>query len=181
MKSLLRDTLAVIIIAAIIIFGLQLTAQKFVIEGPSMNPTFHDGQQVLVNKLIYKIHKPQRGDVIIFYPPINGSEEYIKRVIGLPGEYVQIQNGIVYIHQPDGTVLQLTEPYEEAPADADYTSGIIPPDHYFVMGDNRNNSSDSRGGWTVPLGNITGKAWLSIWPPSKWGIVTNHMVATPVK
>ena len=116
MKSLLRDTASVIIIAAIIILGLQFTAQKFIIDGPSMNDTFHDGQQLLVNKLVYKFHEPQRGDVIVFFPPNSNGEEYIKRIIGLPGEFVTITDGVVTIHKPDGSSFHLDEPYVDDPA-----------------------------------------------------------------
>ncbi len=175
MKSLFRDTVAIIIIAMVIIFGLQTVAQKFVIEGPSMYDTLHDDQQLLVNKLVYNIHAPERGDIIVFQSPNNIGEEYIKRIIGLPGELVVIEDGAVFIHQADGTVLTLDEPYIFEPANRSFEGTIIPENSYFVLGDNRNNSSDSRGGWTLPLENIIGKAWLSVWPLDRWGLVTNGL------
>jgi len=174
MKTFFRDTLAIILIAAVIIFGLQATIQKFVVDGPSMNLTLHDGQQLLANKVVYKFHEPERGDVIIFHPPNNEKEEYIKRIIGLPGESVEIKEGIVYIHEADGTVLPLDEPYVNSPAKQPFRGDIIPENEYFVLGDNRNNSSDSRNNWTLPQENIIGKAWLSVWPLDKWGLVANH-------
>ena len=177
MKSLLRDTAAIIVIAAVIIFGLQITAQKFVIDGPSMNDTFYSGQQLLVNKLVYKVHEPERGDIIVFFPPINGDEEYIKRIIGLPGETVNIEDGTVVVIKADGTSLELDEPYITKPSNRSYQGQVIGEANYFVLGDNRNNSSDSRSGWTTPIENITGKAWLSVWPPGRWGLITNALAA----
>ena len=174
MKPFLRDTLTIFIIAAVIIFGLQATVQKFGVDGPCMYDGFQNGQQIWVNKVVYKLHEPERGDVIIFYSPNYEKEEYIKRIIGLPGESVEIKDGIVYIHKEDGTIFPLDEPYVTRPANQPFKGDIIPENEYFVMGDNRNNSSDSRYGWTVPKENIIGKAWLSIWPPDKWGLAANY-------
>ena len=175
MRAILRDTLTIIAIAAVIVAGQRAIAPKIVVDGPSMNYTLHDGQQIVVNKVIYRFHKPERGDVIVFYPPNNGKEEYIKRIIGLPGESVEIKDGVVYIHKKDGTVIPLVEHYVTDPARSSFEGEKIPANEYFVLGDNRNNSSDSRGGWTVPFQNIMGKAWLSVWPPNKWGMVVNYL------
>ena len=175
MKSLFRDTAVVVIIAAVIIFGLQTVAQKFVIEGPSMYATLQDDQQLLVNKLVYRIHPPVRGDIVVFKPPDHLGEEYIKRIIGLPGEMVVIAEGTVYIYKPDGNYFTLDEAYVPEPARRNFEGGVIPANNYFVLGDNRNNSSDSRGGWTVPAENIIGKAWLSVWPLDRWGLVSNGL------
>jgi len=177
MKSLLRDIASVILIASVVIFGLQLTAQKFIIDGPSMNDSFEHGQQILVNKLAYRFGEPQRGDVLVFLPPDDIGEEYIKRIIGLPGEYVIIKDGEVFVHQPDGNVIVLDEPYVSEQINNDYLSDIIPFNHYLMLGDNRNNSSDSRNGWTLPIENVIGKAWLSVWPPDRWGLVENVFAA----
>ena len=174
MRAFLRDTLFVIIFAAVIVAGQRAIAPKIVVDGPSMNDTLHDGQQIVVNKMVYRLHEPERGDIIVFYPPNNGKDEYIKRIIGLPGESVEIKDGKVYIHKQDGTMMLLTESYVSTPARA-FKGETIPTDEYFVMGDNRNNSSDSRGGWTVPFENIIGKAWLSVWPPDRWGLVENSL------
>lgn len=173
MSTLVRDILITLVIAVVIFIGLQATIQKYVIEGPSMNPSFDSGQLLLVNKIVYKFREPARGDVIIFQPPGNGKDDYIKRIIGLPNESVEIADGIVYIRQGD-EILTLDEPYVNGSAGSDYSSGIIPENQYFVLGDNRNNSSDSRNGWTLPRENIIGKAWLSIWPPGNWGLVSSY-------
>jgi len=174
LKTFLRDGLTVVIIAAVLVFGLQIGAQKFVVDGPSMDSSFHSGQQVLVNTVFYRFQEPERGDVIIFHPPENEKEDYIKRIIGLPGESVELKEGIVYIHK-EGTVRPLNEPYVIHKSTESFKSDIIQSNEYFVLGDNRNNSSDSRNGWTVPFNNIIGKAWASVWPPNEWGLVVNFL------
>ncbi|HEY32491.1 MAG TPA: signal peptidase I [Dehalococcoidia bacterium] len=174
MKKPIRDFLIMIAIAVVVFFGLRLTLQTYVVLGPSMEPNFYTNQRLLVNKVVYNFHEPERGDVIIFHPPYEGRDSFIKRVIGLPGERVEMTQGTVYIHQPDGSVLELDEPYIEDPARRSYLSEIIPEDEYFVLGDNRNNTDDSRNGWTVPDEDIIGKAWISIWPPDMWGMAANY-------
>jgi signal peptidase I len=161
-------------IAVLVFVGLRLTIQTYVIYGPSMQPNFYEHQRLLVSKLVYSFHDPERGDVIIFRPPYEGRDSFIKRVIGLPGERVEMRQGKVYIHQADGTILELDEPYIEDPAIRQYFSDVIPEGEYFVLGDNRNNTDDSRNGWTVPAEDIIGKAWLSIWPPDMWGTAANY-------
>ena len=143
-----------------------------------MEPNIHEGQRILINKVVYKFHEPERGDVIVFPSPDNTGEEYIKRVIGLPGEVVEMKDGVIYIHQPDGNTLTLDEEeYIADPAKNYHISNTIPEDNYFVLGDNRNNSNDSRYGWTVARQDIVGKAWLSIWPMSEWGLIPNYSLS----
>jgi signal peptidase I len=174
-RGFLRDTLLIVLIAAAIVAGQRAIIPKIVVDGPSMNNTLHNGEQIIINKITYKLRQPERGDVIVFYPPTGGSEPYIKRIIGLPGESVEIDTGKVYIHRKDGSVIKLVENYLDFPANGSYKGTTIPPDHYFVLGDNRINSSDSRAGWTVPFKNIVGKAWLSVWPVQDWGLVINYL------
>ncbi len=178
MKSFFRDTLLTLVLAAVIFFGLRAVVQNFSVEGPSMSPNFQDGQMLMVNKVVYYLHEPERGDVVILIPPFKtlDNKDYIKRIIGLPGESVEIRDNKVYIHQ-GSNVFPLDETYLHIHMYGTYTSGTIPPDSYFVLGDNRNNSSDSRGGWFVPEKNIVGKVWVSIWPPSMWGLAANHVFA----
>ncbi len=175
MKSFIREIITVLVVAAVIILGLQAVIQKFVVDGPSMNFTLHNGQQVLVNKIVYVFHEPERGDIIVFHPPPEIDEDdYIKRIIGLPGEKVVLHNGKVAIHKADGSLIELDEPYVTRPSMKDYEGNIIPEGEYFVMGDNRVNSSDSRTGWTLREEDIIGKAWLSIWPPEDWGVIADN-------
>ena len=174
MKQSLRDFLIMLVIAVAVFVGLRSTVQTYVVYGPSMKPNFEELQRLLVNKVVYKLHEPERGDVIIFRPPNNQRESFIKRIIGLPGESVEIKEGAVYIHQEESSVLLLDEPYIKEPSARSFKGGKIPENEYFVLGDNRNGSNDSRNGWTVPRNNIIGKAWLSIWPPSLWGLAANY-------
>ena len=175
MKHLLRDILVPIILAIAIFFILQAIIPSFVVISPSMEPGLQVNQRLLVNKVVYNFHEPERGDIITFYP--NGDREavpFIKRIIGLPGESVEIKQGIVYIHKENGDILTLEEPYIEKAPSHSFEGATIPEDEYFVLGDNRNNSSDSRTGWTVNRKDIIGKAWLSIWPPQEWGLAPNY-------
>ena len=165
----------VLILFAILLFtGLRLTVQSSIVDGPSMENTFQNGERILVNKLAYKFSTPQRGDVIIFHPPIPSTSPFIKRIIGLPGERVVIRNGTVTIIEANGNRFILEEPYIREPPDYDYNSGIIPSNEYFVLGDNRDDSEDSHFGWFVSRSEIIGKAWLCIWPPSQWGFAANY-------
>jgi signal peptidase I len=165
----------VLVLFAILLFiGLRLTVQSSIVDGQSMENTFQNGERILVNKLAYKFSTPQRGDVIIFHPPIPSTSPFIKRIIGLPGERVVIRNGAVTIIEANGSRFILEEPYIREAPDYDYNSGVIPPNEYFVLGDNRNDSEDSHFGWFVSRDEIIGKAWLCIWPPSQWGFAANY-------
>ncbi len=178
--ALLREILITLLMAAVVYFGLNFSLQSAVVIGQSMEPNLHDGERVLISKLAYRFGgEPKRGDVIVFTPPkqLGATGGYVKRVIGLPGERVEINNGSVYIHQTDGTRILLDESaYLNVTIIGNYISGVIPKGEYFVMGDNRNNSGDSRSGWTVPKSDIIGRTWVVIWPPSKWGLAPNHKV-----
>jgi len=169
MRTFLRETLVTVILALVIFLLLQASVQSFVIVERCMEPQFHEGDRLLVNKVVYHFSEPKRGDVIILHPPSDPKAVYIKRVIALPGDTVEVKGGAVYVN---GT--KLDEPYiKEPPA---YTLGkeIIPENEYFVLGDNRNNANDSHNGWTVPRQNIIGKAWLTFWPPGEWGLVRHY-------
>ena len=175
MKTFLRETLTTLVLAVVIFFGIKAVVGNYVIDGPSMQPNFQHGQLIFVNKLVYKLHEPERGDVIVFHPfDDDMHDDFIKRIIGLPGETVGIEEGIIYIHKENGKVLPLNEPYIAEWAGFSYEGNKIPANKYFVLGDNRNNSLDSRVGWLVPRQFIVGKAWLSTWPPDKWGIVPDY-------
>lgn len=178
MKALFREVLVTFILAIAIFLLIRTTVESFIIDGSSMEPNFQDRERLLINKVVYKFRQPERGEVIIFHPPLDPKKDYIKRVIGLPSESVEIKDGVVYIHKENGDVLPLVETYIiTEPATLPFKSDIIPENEYFVLGDNRNNSYDSRN-WiehpTVPRENIVGKAWLSIWPPDEWGIVIHY-------
>ena len=177
MKLLIRDAVITILIAAVVYLGLRTTIQSFRVDGPSMQPNFETGQWVLVNKLAFKFGTPHRGDVIIFKSPHDRNSNLIKRVIGLPGESVELKNGTVYIHQTDGKTIALEESYIAYKDTRSFTGTKIPEGYIFVLGDNRPVADDSRYGWLVPDTDIYGKAWLSTWPPSDWGLAANRIPA----
>jgi signal peptidase I len=180
MRTLIRETLQVILLALVIFFAIHFMIQNFRIDGTSMEPNVHNGEYVIVNKTAYWFgHNPQRGDVVVFQAPDQPQNDRVKRVIGLPGETVEVRSdGTVYVNGQ-----QLEEPY--LPSHHSGTSGTwtVPEDEYFVMGDNRSVSYDSREGGPVPRSNIIGKAWLIIWPLHDWGWAPNRSIvmaaATP--
>ena len=169
---LLRDI--VLIIAVFVLFGV-FVAQPVVVEGTSMLPQLHDGERLLVNKLVYyKIQTVgwghlERGDIVVFWFPKEPDKSYVKRIIGLPGETVEVRNGKVLI---DGQ--ELNETY----LDAEHNKSLptfaprkVEDHFYFVMGDNRDNSSDSRYWGLVPEKYIYGKAFFRYWQPSNMGFL----------
>jgi signal peptidase I len=168
-RSLLREVIETILLTIIIFLVLNVTTGRFQVRGSSMEPTLHNGQYLVIGKVVYWIHPPERGDVIVFQPPQNPGEDYIKRVVGLPGEQVEIRDGAVWV---DG--VRLEEPYVTSlgPYSNTWTLG---DGEYFVLGDNRANSSDSHTWGTLPEENIVGKAWLCYWPPEEWSLVAHHV------
>ncbi len=212
----IRELVETVLFILLVFFIFRGLLQNFRIDGQSMEPNFHNHQYIWVNKviyfhfdanaplrvlpgqrdlapeMIYPYQVPRRGDVVVLEPPgydYSGStEDYIKRVIGLPGETIQIKGGLVYIagrplkeSVQDGGYLaettdcyggRLCEPY------------LIPAGHVVVLGDHRNNSQDSRV-WVddpaLPLDRIVGKAWLTYWPQAQWGLITSPTYAETSK
>jgi signal peptidase I len=164
-ENFFTELLKFIALAAIIVVPLRLfVAQPFVVSGASMDPAFRNGQYLIVDELSYHVAAPQRGDVIIFRYPKDTSEFFIKRIVGLPGETVVVHNGAVEIRHVDGTTAALDEPYvvnQGNGADATYPVG---DGEYFVMGDNRPESSDSRTWGLLPRTDIIGRAFLRLLP-----------------
>jgi|GEM_PF-261349 len=191
--SVIREVVETLLLAALIFFAVRLVVLNFRVDGESMIPNLHDREMLLVNRNSYKsidlnalpggnkdegenrfypFSPPERGDIIVFNPPNGSKKPYIKRVIGLPGEEVTFKGGDVYINGQ-----RLDEPYiVEATrcGGNDQCDLTVQPDTVFVLGDNRNNSSDSRVFGLVPVGNIIGKAWFSYWPPSDMGLVPHY-------
>jgi signal peptidase I len=161
--KILREILIVFLIATVIFWGVKSTVPSFKVEGCSMWPTLEDGQYIIVNKVVYKLRSPHRGEVVVFHPPQEGNSSYIKRVIGLPGEVVEARGGRVYI---DGS--SLPEPYLEETTGR-FRQYKVPDGYYYVLGDNRGNSVDSRSFEAVPEDDIIGRAWITLWPPSEIG------------
>ena len=170
--KIFREVAITVLIAVAVFALLRLTVQSYTVVMSSMEPNFQEGECIMVNKVCYRSSGPQRGEVIVFNPPPPNDESrypFIKRVIGLPGDTVEIRDGKVLVN---GTALQ--EEYIMAPPNYTMPATEVPENEYFVLGDNRNNSSDSHTGWTVPRHNIIGRAWFTYWPPSKWGIVKHY-------
>lgn len=169
---LVRDIFLIIVV--FILFGV-FAVQPVVVEGTSMLPQLHDGERLLVNKLVYyKIESVswghlERGDIVVFWYPKEPDKSYVKRIIGLPGEMVEVRNGMVYV---DGQ--ELKEDYldnEHNQSLPSFPSRRVDEHHYFVMGDNRDNSSDSRYWGLVPEKYIYGKAFFRYWKPSNMGFL----------
>ncbi len=157
--SFAREMLGTIVPAIIIAIAIHFfLAQATRVEGYSMEPTLYGHQRLIIEKLSYRLHKPERGDIVVIKVP-GFDELLIKRVIGLPGDRLEIKDGVVYINgQP------LDEPYINGPARGNYPQLTVPEGHIFVMGDNRNNSNDSRSFGPVAIENIVGHAWMRYWP-----------------
>ncbi len=167
-SNLLREIIETALLTAVIFLLVNTFTGRFRIEGSSMEPNLHDGEYVIIDRVSYVLHPPERGDIIVFTPP-TGDRDYIKRVIALPGDTVQVNNGQVLVN---GTALN--EPYLNATTNYALGPQTIAPDHYFVLGDNRNNSSDSHAFGSIATSAIVGRAWFVYWPPTNWGAVPHY-------
>ena len=172
LRRFLLDLLETILLAAVLFIGINAVSARIRVESISMQPTLYAGDFVIVNKLAYKLGTPSRGDIIIFHaPPDPTGEPYIKRVIGLPGDTVEVNAGKVYING-----VPLREPYIKAAPDYQKTyhvsAGML-----FVLGDNRNNSSDSHSWGPVPIQNVIGKAEVVYLPFNHWQVLNEHVAA----
>ena len=205
MRRVGRELLETVILALLIFFAVKAVVQNFRVEGASMEPSLQNEQYLLVNKAIYfrlnldRVHQflpfvpggdgrdrhlfraPRRGDVVVFRFPLDPDRDFIKRIIGVPGDSVEVRDGIVHIN---GNPLQ--EDYVQATANYSYGPKTVPEGHYFVLGDNRRNSFDSHAWGSscsaeqscdfVPEENIIGQAWISYWPFEQLGLVNNQTI-----
>jgi signal peptidase I len=164
--SWLRELVETIIPALLIALAINFfVAQPTLVRGYSMEPTLHQEERLLVEKVSYRFHQPQRGDIVVLkvaQEPI----PLVKRVIGLPGETVEIRQGKVYVNGQ-----HLDEPYLRQTPYGNMPARPVPAGSIFVLGDNRNNSNDSRYFGVVPLDDVVGKAWLRYWPLEQIGLV----------
>ena len=175
------------VLAAVVFLLLQTTVRNFRVEGSSMHPTLEDGQYLLVNRLVYlnieldrlakivpfwqadegssrkAIHAPNRGEVIVFeYPdknPNSPRKDFVKRVVGLPGETIRMHDGVVFVNE-----VELDEPYLAKKDHSNVSELTLREGEYYVLGDNRAHSNDSRAWSAVPDANLRGKAWVVYWP-----------------
>lgn len=192
-----REIVETLILAALIFFAVRMVVLNFRVDGESMVPNLHNAEMLLVNRNAYRsfdlgwlrgilpqqvgaatpdefypFDPPERGDIVVFDPPTRSDKPYIKRIIGLPGERITFNGGAVFIN---GT--RLDEPYiqDEAICERrDVCDMVVPPGEVFVLGDNRNNSQDSRVFGSVGLDRIIGKAWLTYWPLPDFGFVPHY-------
>jgi signal peptidase I len=170
-SSLLREVAEVAVTALALYLIISFAVQAVHVEGLSMYATLDDNDYLIANKIDYRLHAPERGDIIILRPPSDNSKDFIKRVIALPGEKLLIVDSVVYINGH-----RLDEPYlPEAWIQLNNwsTAGpggtVMPPNQYFVMGDNRNRSQDSRIFGPISRDRIDGRAWFRIWPLDHFG------------
>ena len=164
-----REIVETVAMTLLIFLAIHFTVQNFLVDGASMQPGLHTGEYVLVNKLAYTFHAPERGDVIVFELPQDTSENLIKRVIGLPGDKLVLTQNAVTV---DG--VKLNEPYISAPDGSQQETVTVPSNNYFVMGDNRPVSDDSRDWGFVPKDDIIGKAVMLYWPLSNWESINTY-------
>ena len=185
MRTAIREIIETIILSLLLFIGIQFAVQTYQVEGASMRPTLSPGQYLLVNKLVYRhldvgggaegavidgeftqesiifpFHPPQHGEVVIFSFPDDPSRDFVKRVIGIPGDTVEIRAGRTFVNGA-----QVEEDYARLDDYDEMDALEVPINAFFVMGDNRLHSNDSRDWGTVPLENIVGRAWVRYWPP----------------
>ncbi len=162
-RSWLKDIFYAGLLSVLIVV---FVVQPVKVEGTSMMPRLRDQERIFVNKFLYHLSEVERGDIVVFWYPRNPSKSFIKRVVGLPREKVEIRSGMVLIDSR-----RLEEPYIDSTYldHRSYGPERVPDDHYFVLGDRRNSSNDSRHWGSVPQGNIFGKAVFRYWPPLRLG------------
>jgi signal peptidase I len=169
--KIFRDIIAPVLLGIAVFALFHVTIGGFKVYGSSMLPTVEEGEYIMVSKAAYFFGQPHRGDIIVFDSPQDTKTDLIKRIIALPGDTVEIRDDKVTVN---GT--PLVEPYTLESPHYLVLPEEIPAGHYFVLGDNRNNSSDSHRGWTVPRDNIVGKAWVTYWPPYRWRLIPRFKV-----
>ena len=193
MRYIIEETIQTILIALLLFIAVEVTIQNFRVEGSSMDPTLESGQYLIVNKIIYAsfelndvapyvpfvhasdgaadrtlfaFHSPVHGEVAIFHYPHNPDRDFVKRVIGLPGDTVEIKRGDVY---RNGILVE--EPYVTQNSSRSYDPVTVTSGHYYVLGDNRRASNDSRDWGLVPAEHLVGRAMFGYWPPQNFGII----------
>jgi signal peptidase I len=162
-----RDILETILPALLIVLVVNVfLAQATRVEGQSMEPNLHNNERLIIEKISYRFHPPHRGDIVVIRMPNRHSDPLIKRVVGLPGETIEIRDGHVYINGQ-----MLNEPYLEQLTYGDTGPHVIAPGYIFVLGDNRGASNDSRSFGEVTISSIVGHAWFRYWPMNEIGLV----------
>ena len=168
-SHLAREIIETVALTLIIFLVIRFAIQSYRVSGPSMEPGLNNDEYVIVNKMAYLFHTPERGDVIVFHFPLNTSEDFIKRIIAVPGDTVKVDSTHVWV---DGVLLN--EPYISAHANPLAETWKVPANEYFVLGDNRPVSDDSRDWGFVPKDYIVGKAAIVYWPLKNWEFINTY-------
>lgn len=170
-KRFFVDVVETLFLAVVLFVGINAVSARVRVDGFSMRPTLDDGEFVLVSKLSYKFGEFKHGDIVVFHFPLDPEEELIKRIIGLPGDHVHVEGNQLYLN---GELMN-----EEYIAEAPLYSGdwTVAEGFLFVLGDNRNNSNDSKDWGLLPQENVVGKAVLIYWPPPMWGTLNHAQVS----
>lgn len=170
-KEFILEFIKILIISLAIVIPIRyFLIQPFYVKGASMEPSFHDYEYLIIDEISFRFRAPQRGEIVVFHSPYNWHDYYIKRIIGLPGERIVIKNGEVYVYNQEfeyGMKLDETDYLSAAvktPGQVDLKLG---DNEFFVLGDNRNSSLDSRSFGAISRNRIVGRAWLRGWPISK--------------
>jgi signal peptidase I len=167
-KSWFREVIESVLPALIIVLVVNLfIAQATRVEGQSMEPNIHNNERLIIEKITYRLREPARGDIVVIKPPQQGTVPLIKRVIGLPGETVMIDQNQVFVNG-----VPIEETYLAQPTVGSMEPEIVPDGHVLVLGDNRRASNDSRSFGMIPYEDIIGRAWFRYWPPGEIGPIT---------
>ncbi len=172
MRYFMQGLLAILVLAIIGILLSNYVVGGYAVPGSSMYPNISSGDQLLVSKIAYNFDQPQRGDVICYESPVDGAAE-LKRIVGIPGDYVEIKNKALYINGN-----KVNEPYARVRSDFTLPATQVELNTYFVLDDNRQIDIDENN--IVPSQNIVGRAWICAWPPDKWGGVENYALDTQI-
>lgn len=168
-REFLAQSLEVLAVAAVLaLLIMAFVAQSFVVQGYSMEPTLYDGERLLVDKISYRLRDPARGEIVVFRVPTDPSRKFVKRIVGIPGDVVEFRGGTVYLN---GKALQ--EQYARGPTQSRFAREVVPPGRYFVLGDNRTNSDDSRFDdvGLIPREAVIGRAVVVFWPLHRAALV----------
>ncbi len=171
-RRLIIEAIQTLVLALILYFAIDSVVARVQVENISMQPTLHEGEFIMVNRLAYKHGNYQRGDIVIFHNPVNPREDFIKRLIGIPGDQIEIRNGKVSVN---GVILQEDYIAEPVSYQGQWT---VPEGYLFVLGDNRNQSYDSHSWGYLPQENVVGKAVVIYWPPKDMRIIQHIPVGS---
>jgi signal peptidase I len=168
---IILDVVETLLLSVILFLAINAVSARVRVDGVSMRPTLENGEFILVNKLAYRLGHPSRGDIVVFKFPLDPTQDLIKRVIGLPGDRIVVRNGTVFLNDQ-----AMQESYIAA-APEYAGEWVVPDGQLYVLGDNRNDSSDSHSWGMLPVENVVGKAEVIYWPPPEWALLEQASVS----